>query len=176
MKKVLKHKLLFLLILTTMLLVLSLGTNQILKHYNVVEQKELTAPANWYEDYTYELDETNHTITLKKYNGSASELVVPSSAVIDGVTYNTIIEGRASSSTLLFSNHTNLTKITFENGIKAKGSLAYMFYNCKNLETIIFNDFDTTNVTSMEGLFYSCLKLKNVDITMLNTANVNNFK
>ena len=84
MKKVLKHKLLFLLILTTMLLVLSLGTNQILKHYNVVEQKELTAPANWYEDYTYELDETNHTITLKKYNGSSSEVTIGASATIGG--------------------------------------------------------------------------------------------
>ncbi len=169
MKKVVKHKLLFLLILTTMLLVLSLGTNQILKHYNVVEQKELTAPANWYEDYTYELDETNHTITLKKYNGSASEVTIGASATISGVKYNTIVVGGTATSAL-FSNNTTITKVTFENGIKAGDTLRYLFYKCKNLEEINFNNFNTSDTTNFVGMFYECESLKSIDVSKFNTS------
>ena len=131
--------------------------------------------ATWYEDYTYVLDETNHTITLKKYNGDATEVIVPSTATIDGINYNTIVIGNNTSSNSLFSNNKNITKVTFENGIKAGDTLKYLFYNCTNLEEIIFNDFDTSATTNMYGIFYKCTNLKNLDVTNFETGNVTTF-
>ncbi len=132
--------------------------------------------ATWYEDYTYVLDNTNHTITLKKYNGDATEVIVPSKAIIDGVTYNTIVSGDNISTNSLFSYNQNITKVTFENGTKAGETLKYLFYDCNNLEEIIFNDFDTSASTNMQGLFQRCFNLRNVDVSGFNTSNVTTFE
>ena len=65
-----------------------------------VEDNSVEEPAGaegdttWQESWTYELDAANktitgadHTIALTAYTGSASEITVPATAIIDGVTY-----------------------------------------------------------------------------------------
>ena len=50
----------------------------------------------------------------------------------------------------------------------------YMFYSCKNLRTIDFENFDTKNETSMYAMFSGCISLQSLDLSSFNTASVTN--
>ena len=158
----------------------------------------------WYLDYDYEKDDANHTITLKKYNpvsGSTStDITIPSTATINDVTYNVLISGGVFEDANDRSNE-SIQTITFENGIKAVGSLknlfkgcsglkninfgnldtsavtdmSYMFYRCQALQSINLSSFKTNNVTDMSYMFFHCLALESLDVTMFNTVNVEKF-
>lgn len=137
----------------------------------IVLKNSFATSMAWYDDYTYVIDEENSTITLTKYNGSSTEVLVPATATIDDKTYNVIVVG-GSTSKALFSNNENITKVTFENGVKGGASLNYMFYQCSNLSEVIFNNFDTSNTTSMLGMFSTCTNLRTLDLTAFDTRNV----
>ena len=52
-----------------------------------------------------------------------------------------------------------------------------MFYNCKNLSTIIFpHDSFTINVENMKEMFYNCHSLKELNLEELNIINVKNME
>ncbi len=126
-----------------------------------------SAPSNWYVDYTYSLDSENRTITVTSYNGTSSNVVVPSKATIDSVDYDTIIQGS------VFKSNPNLEKVTFEDGVKAGTSIASLFYNSTNLKEVVFNNFDTSNVTSMRSLFNDCQSLESISgLEKLDTSKV----
>ena len=120
--------------------------------------------ATWYLDYDYTLDGSNIVIT--KYNGSASDVVISKNATIDGVTYQTVIEGE------VFKKNTNIMNVTFEKGVKAGTSLNGLFHTCSNLKTVTFNNFDTSSTTNMAGMFRNCYSLTTLDLSMFDTTNV----
>ncbi len=48
-----------------------------------------------------------------------------------------------------------------------------MFYNCKSLKEINFNNnFNTDNVINMAGLFHGCSSLEKLNLNNFNTNNV----
>ena len=52
-------------------------------------------------------------------------------------------------------------------------SMAGMFYECCNLESIyLSSSFKTQKVTEMTSMFIFCKNLKNIDLTLFNTKNV----
>ena len=171
MKRKMKLPVLILLIVSIFALVFSFAINSSIKTF-ITNQKEVTAPANWYTDYTYTLNNTNHTITLTRYNGTATDVVVGATATISGVTYNTVVVGNDTRNNALFANCQNIKKITFENGIKAGENMLFMFYNCTSLEEVVFNNINTTNTTSLRGMFLNCSSLMTVDFSSFNTSNV----
>ena len=58
--------------------------------------------------------------------------------------------------------------------VKNITSTETMFSRCENLETIDFQDFDTSNVVTMKEMFYGCSKLKKLDVSGFNTEKVSN--
>ena len=50
----------------------------------------------------------------------------------------------------------------------------FMFYNCKNITNIDLSNFNTKNVTNMQGMFAGCKSLKNLNLSNFNTQNVTN--
>ena len=53
--------------------------------------------------------------------------------------------------------------------------LSWMFSACTNLTTIHnIENWDTSNVTTMEGMFYRCTSLTELDLSSFNTSNVVN--
>ena len=54
---------------------------------------------------------------------------------------------------------------------KILNDLSFMFFNCKNLESINLSSYDMTNITDMKCMFSGCTNLKYVDLTSLNTNN-----
>ena len=137
----------------------------------VVLKGSFGLPTDWYTDFTYNVSENGDAVVLKKYNGSATEVTIPATVSIDGNDYDVIVSGGTTTGAL-FSNNTTLTKVTFENGVKADTSLNYLFFGCSSLEEIVFNNFDTSATTSMHGMFQGCSSLKNLDLSHLNTSNV----
>lgn len=155
----------------------------------------------WYKDYTYELttDEDNQEdkyIIVSKYNKKAKEILVPSTAIIDGVTYKTkllvtdnksiwdrtkdiltsiefekgcIVEDAG----FMFTDLTKLKTVNVENLDMSKStSTAWMFTNCKSLTELNVKDWDISNVTNMFNMFGGCEKLVKLDVSKWNTSNV----
>ena len=55
--------------------------------------------------------------------------------------------------------------------------MKFMFSECKNLTELEFGEnFNTTNVTNMEGMFYWCSNLKELYLQNFNTKNVTNME
>ena len=123
---------------------------------------------DWYTKYNYTLDEETHTIKVTKYNGSDPHVVLPSKAIINGVEYSTVVSGA------VYQGKSNITDITFDEGIKAEGSLANCFNGCTSLNSLKLRDFDTSNCTNMQGMFQNCSKMTKIDVTNFNTENVTN--
>ncbi len=123
----------------------------------------------WQNDFEYSISGDN--IVLRRYTGTAENLVIPATAEIDGVVYNVKLNDDCSG---FFHNNTTIKSIEFEDGIDASGvtDMNGMFYHCRDLKSIIFNDIDTSNVVSMKNMFSLCVGLEQVDLENLDTNSV----
>lgn len=136
----------------------------------------LTAAGNttWQESYKYTTNSSKGTITLESYGykyGSnqkaPTELTVGATAVINGVTYKTVIkEG-------LFNDAFYIKKVTFEDGITiGNASLQDMFRNCFSLESVEFGNLDTSGVHTTAAMFVNCAQLRSLDLSGFDTSSV----
>ena len=73
--------------------------------------------------------------------------------------------------TYLFSYLDHIKKVDLSHFKKRPKDISYMFYNCYNLEEVIFGNFDTSNVISMVGMFYNT-KVTSLDLSRFNTTKV----
>ncbi|MCR4763459.1 MAG: hypothetical protein K5696_08000, partial [Lachnospiraceae bacterium] len=89
------------------------------------------AEGEWYDEYDYALNPADQTIRLKRYMGSGGDIVVPGSATIDGITYQTVIAGEYGLNP--FKSNENLTGIVFESGVLMLEKCNAMFAGDRNL-------------------------------------------
>jgi len=76
----------------------------------------------------------------------------------------------------LFSYMLAVESIVFENFDTSKvTSMASMFEDCIKLKNLDVSGFDTSNVDEMEFMFYGCKSLTKLDVSKFNTANVIDF-
>lgn len=71
----------------------------------------------------------------------------------------------ASQSDKILSAEINVTNIT---------SLTSLFYNCKNLKQVTFNNSETSRVTNISNMFYNCPKLEVIDLSDCSFKKVSN--
>ena len=73
----------------------------------------------------------------------------------------------------MFNNFAALQSVVFDNFNTSRiTDMSYMFYNCKRLLTLDLSSFTTSNVTTMSCMFYGCTLLRSVNVSSFNTANV----
>ena len=97
-------------------------------------------------DFTYNKNDSSLEIVLTKYNGTASNVSIPSIYKVNSKTYKIILDSPTSRTQGLFSGNTSIKSVTFSGPVKAK-SLKRMFSNCTNLQSVInFGDIDTSSV------------------------------
>ena len=86
---------------------------------------------------------------------------------------NNTIYANPSSTSGLFSNLTNVTSIDLSNmDTSGMTSMKDMFRKDTSLTNITFGDnFNTANVTSMNGVFWDCNSLTSIDLSNFNTSN-----
>ena len=168
----------------------------------LVKTENAYAADHWYDDYSYSLAKKSNGnpenyIYLYAYNGQATRLYVPSTAIIDGIAYKTYLCPSEVPS-LWYNTRTTLTEIQFGNGcvvgshssnlfsglsklksvntealdVSGLTSTASMFADCSSLTSLNVSNWDTSNVTNMFNMFGGCEKLAKLDVSKWNTSNV----
>ena len=129
----------------------------------------------WQDDYTYVTGTADFPdmgpdipyIELQAYNGSSTDVVVPGSALIDGVSCLTKI------SPGLFKGNETVTSVRFENGIYCD-DCTELFSGCTNLSDVDL-DIDFSAVTSMNQMFRNCKALHSIDMSGWNCPSAEDY-
>lgn len=125
--------------------------------------------------WNYTLNETDKTITLNRYIGEETDVIVHSNYLIDGTTYKTRIAANAQSwSTDYMFGRKSIKTVKFEKNIELPDSIAGMFRECSSLTNVDMSNLDTSNVTDMSYMFYKCISLTSINLSDLDTSNVIN--
>lgn len=107
-------------------------------------------------DWDVVVNKSAGTITLVKYTGSSDAVTVPATYTVNGRTLNTVL-GRSSATSGPFANNDRIKTVTIADGVKvADNNASYMFYGCKNLQSINKIPADVTDTSYM---FYGCSSL-----------------
>ena len=119
---------------------------------------------------------------IATYKLSADNSDVDVLAWLDGTTLKFYAEGYTDSnrkiplnadSSQMFATCRNLTSIDFSVFDTSNvTNMSYMFYECSNLTSLDLSSFNTSNVTNMSYMFYECSNLTSLDLSSFNTSNV----
>lgn len=72
-----------------------------------------------------------------------------------------------------FSSWSNVTSIVFDNFDTSKvTSMSYMFLGCSSLTSLDVSSFNTSKVTTFQRMFYNCQKLTEIDVSNFDTSKV----
>lgn len=107
----------------------------------------------WLADYDYEIND--NVIVLRGYYGDESEIVVPGSAVIDGVEYSKVSFG---------GNiwPSGITSIKFEEGVVFPEECSWFFERRENLTTVDMAAIDASGIRYCYGMFDNCPNLMTI--------------
>lgn len=115
------------------------------------------------KDWEYTLNETEQTILLKKYIGTADCIKIPvqMSVTQDATTKNYAVkfagkyEKRTQTGVFASNKKCSIRAVSFEDGVKLE-SMQYMFYGCEELEAVLRIP---SGVNDMKGTFEGCTSL-----------------
>ena len=150
--------------------------------------------SEWLQGYEYSMsgEMGEFSIDLKSYSGDETDIVVPGSAIVNGIECSPVHIGED------IWTESGVTSLSFEDGViipsdcyflfGGLGSLTSlnldeidtsyvtnmmdMFYDCESLTELDLSGFDTSNVTSMCSMFYNCRSLTELDLSGFDTAQV----
>ena len=101
----------------------------------------------------------------------------------DVIFYSPVTIYAPQDSSYLFSSSTtanrlkNLTSISFGNfNTSNVTNMRYMFYNCFSLTSLNASNFNTSKVTNMSDMFWGCSKLTSLNVSNFNTSKVTDMK
>ncbi len=100
----------------------------------------------WQDDYAYKLDKKNKYIVLSLYRGEDKDVVVPATAVVDGVEYKTMPLGAKTKP--LFSS---VDSIEYEDGVVFPTHLFYIF-GSNTIKKIKIGNVDVHLLDSLKTL------------------------
>ena len=136
----------FIFILSGILILNNKGTNTTVDKEVKTDNKEDTT---WQEEYLYHTDKKNKYLLLSKYNGNSKDIVIPASAVIEGIEYKTMLN-HAERLHALFTDD-EINSLTLEDGVVMPPHLFYTVHpNAKKM------------------------KIGKLDLTLLDSTNTNN--
>ncbi|MBQ9865905.1 MAG: BspA family leucine-rich repeat surface protein [Lachnospiraceae bacterium] len=129
---------------------------------------------DWYLDYEYTLD--GGEIRLHKYKGTSTVEDVLGTAVIDGVTYKTVLDPEKKEQSMWYNEggnfYTNLTYLKIWDGVKTTEDASYLFSQCYTLTTLDVSGLDTSAATKTDYMFENLQNLEKLDVSMLDLSNV----
>ena len=129
----------------------------------------------WYTDYSYTPDDSTKTLTLTNCTASGvAELTIPSSATIDGITYNNIVIDNSGNGSDSFwkTDASSLKTLTIANGVKVKAGSKNLFKDLYSLTSFSADGMDTSSVTDMTSWFEGCSKLTYLDLSTWDASKV----
>ena len=126
----------------------------------------------WLNDYDYsiaELFDMTTVVLLNSYNGADTEIEVPGTAVVDGVTYPV---------SALSANvwPDSVERLTFDEGFVFSESCNYFFYGKESLIAVDMSRADTSKIADMDSMFSGCSNLQEVNFGSINVDGVSNVR
>ena len=120
------------------------------------EQAEDSSDWNEFGTCEWLIDESG-CLTIRPANGAES-------GVLESVRYANHFPW--------YAHRETVTKVVFEEGVCAGEEIVGLFYECENLVSVDFSDFDTSACTNMKGVFYGCYALESLDLSGFDTSKV----
>ncbi|MCH1976479.1 DUF285 domain-containing protein [Enterococcus hirae] len=149
------------------------------------------------EVFDWQWSQNGNVITLEDYVGASKDVLIPtakdlgqegaevqiSSAVLkDAAQGATSIKTSTNGAPIIVSDHSfdsvfeknqTLETVTFNNLNTTNVTNAKeMFFDCSNLKRVDLSSFDTSNMTNLYSMFSTCPNLTSVDLSSFNTTNV----
>ena len=124
--------------------------------------------ASWlndYDTYTTTWDDGTTAICLNYYNGTATQIEVPGTVEIEGVTYP------VTAFTIGVWGE-SVESVTFGQGFIFPGNSSYFFSSRESLTYVDMSLADTSRVTDMSGMFYNDSNLQEVNLGSIDVSNV----
>lgn len=122
---------------------------------SVSGESDLCTPLS---SFQHVVDSENRTVTLSKYIGTSTQVTVPGSYAIDGISYQVILDCRT-----VFAQNKSIVSVLLSGNIRpANNSCAGLFAGCSQLKKADVSGLDTVGVVDMSGLFSGCTRLSDL--------------
>ncbi len=125
----------------------------------------LTTAADW--EYTF--DEEEKTVTLEKYIGDETNIVIPGTLQVGLESCGVIFRSMGAGSEGSTASH--VVSVSFDEGVAAYPQSILsddgpepFFGSCSGLESIDLSGLFTGEMTNMDYMFHDCSSLKSVDL------------
>ena len=118
--------------------------------------------SSWLNDYTYEIIETYEglaRVCLTHYNGADTEIEVPGTVEVEGVTYPVTMRGDGD----IWDN--SVESLTFGEGFIFPQNCSYLFSGKTSLTSIDLSLADMSEVTSVRNMFSNCSSIEELDLS-----------
>jgi len=167
----------FLLVMMCMILILSFGMSIKAEAANVTSG---TLGDNGGISWTYDADTKTLTITgedtgVSGYDGTSSGSLFRVKNICPDVEYIYLKDCKLYNCKFLFANLDKVKSITFDNFDTSEvTSMKGMFSGCSGIEELDLSDFVTVQVTDMSRMFQKCSALTSLDLSSFDTENVTN--
>ncbi len=130
----------------------------------------------WYQQYSYTLEtkndvDDNNYILLHEYHQITESLYIPSTTIIDGITYCTKLMPKGKG--IWDGTRDSLKQLMFENGCIV-GDGSYLFQELSQLESVNVEALDMSQATSTAWMFSGCKSLTKLDVSNWNMSNIEN--
>jgi len=167
----------FLPVMMCMILILSLGMSIKAEAANITSG---TLGDNGGISWTYDADTKTLTITgedtgVSGYDGTSSGSLFRVKNICPDVEYIYLKDCKLYNCKFLFANLDKVKSITFDNFDTSEvTSMKGMFSGCSGIEELDLSDFVTEQVTDMSRMFQKCSALTSLDLSSFDTENVTN--
>ena len=125
--------------------------------------------SSWLADYSYylnDLEDGTAVVCLSEYHGADTEIEVPGTAQVEGVTYPVSMES--------YVWQDGVESLTFGEGFIFREDSSYLFSNMGSLISVDLSQADTSRVRSMYNMFEYCSNLREVNLGSIDVSNVAN--
>ncbi len=126
------------------------------------------APEGAIDNWEYTLD--GDYVTLEKYKGDETDVIVYAGYPADGKVYKT----KFADASQMFQACKQVESIVFADGIDTSNMerMYAMFSGCRSLTSLDLSSLDTSNVKHMTEMFIRCSSLISLDLSSFDTSNV----
>lgn len=131
------------------------------------------APQAEINNWNYSINIFDKTISLDRYIGTSTDVIVYGIYQVDNVSYSTMLNCYGMYGSPFNEKKDLLTSIIIKDGVTCISG-GYLFFECSNLTTLDISGLNTSNNRIMECMFRSCNKLTSLDLSNINTSNVIN--
>ncbi len=138
---------------------------------------------SWYNDYDHEISGKDILIHASKGTITDGRVIIPATAIVDGETYNTVLDSVNNLDTdpynwksLWEKDKDLVTDIVIQKGVKSTQNLGGLFKGMPVLADVDISGLDTSSVTDMDMLFSNCYKLSGVKLGNPDTSKVTNMR